>query len=279
MTSQFHDMLRHNYWHQQRLLKLTEPLKQILGIDSFWQHSIGGDGQFISLGNSPDGASHHYEGGVYRTNRLLTQPENFGNGSLLLEGDPEWELVLEQMGPEYPLNHALIIFRKDAKTGRLDGFGFSSEERKPHLLSIYLNNQPLLQSFIDYWIENTQDIYKRLNDDAVNMCALRGEKAFGATRYGQSVPCSNDLTCAFLKQLRRHNPLLKAFESLSLREREVLQACVEGKTAGQTGKELHISQRTVEHHLDSIKGKFQVWTKAELRAAGQQLLQQGIKIQ
>lgn len=277
MNSPFYDMLKHNYWHQDRLLKLTEPLKRVLGIDSFWHYSIGCDGFFTNLGNIPESATHHYDGGVYRTNQLFTHPDNFGSGCQLLEGDPEWESVLKQMEPHFSLKHALAIFRKDPKTGSVNCYGFASRQEKPHLRSLYLNKQSLLQSFVDYWIKNTQDIYQKLNEDAVNMRQLRGEKAFCAP-YEQALPCSNELNYAFLKLLRQDIELLRALDSLSTREREILQACLEGKTAIQTGKELHISRRTVENHLESVKGKFQVLTKAELRAAGQRLLQQGIQI-
>lgn len=51
---------------------------------------------------------------------------------------------------------------------------------------------------------------------------------------------------------------------LSKRETEVLQHTIRGKSANRTGKILHISQRTVEYHLETIKNKMGVYSKFEL---------------
>ena len=51
---------------------------------------------------------------------------------------------------------------------------------------------------------------------------------------------------------------------LSKRQCEVLFYLVRGKTAKSIGKKLNISQRTVEQHLENIKIKMNVYSKAAL---------------
>jgi two-component system, NarL family, response regulator NreC len=55
-----------------------------------------------------------------------------------------------------------------------------------------------------------------------------------------------------------------AFSSLGAREREVLQLVAEGKTSGETAKEMHISIKTVETHRRNIAQKLQLRGTAEL---------------
>ncbi|MFN0007894.1 MAG: response regulator [Planctomycetota bacterium] len=55
-----------------------------------------------------------------------------------------------------------------------------------------------------------------------------------------------------------------AFSTLSSREREVLQLVAEGKTSADTGKEMHISLKTVETHRRNITIKLGLHGTAEL---------------
>jgi len=57
---------------------------------------------------------------------------------------------------------------------------------------------------------------------------------------------------------------VSAFSSLGAREREVLQLVAEGKTSGETAKEMHISIKTVETHRRNIAQKLGLHGTAEL---------------
>jgi len=55
-----------------------------------------------------------------------------------------------------------------------------------------------------------------------------------------------------------------AFSTLGSREREVLQLVAEGKTSGETAKQMHISVKTVETHRRNIAQKLGLHGTAEL---------------
>ena len=57
---------------------------------------------------------------------------------------------------------------------------------------------------------------------------------------------------------------ITAFSSLGAREREVLQLVAEGKTSGETAKQMHISIKTVETHRRNIVQKLGLHGTAEL---------------
>lgn len=57
---------------------------------------------------------------------------------------------------------------------------------------------------------------------------------------------------------------VSAYTTLSAREREVLQLVAEGKTSGETAKQMHISVKTVETHRRNIIHKLGLHGTAEL---------------
>jgi DNA-binding NarL/FixJ family response regulator len=57
---------------------------------------------------------------------------------------------------------------------------------------------------------------------------------------------------------------VSAYSLLGAREREVLQLVAEGKTTGETAKEMHISPKTVETHRRNIVQKLGLHGTAEL---------------
>ena len=52
--------------------------------------------------------------------------------------------------------------------------------------------------------------------------------------------------------------------SCSVREIEVMKLLLEGYSASQIGKEIFLSRRTIEHHLERIKDKLGCTSRAEL---------------
>lgn len=54
------------------------------------------------------------------------------------------------------------------------------------------------------------------------------------------------------------------FQTLTDRQREVLQLTAEGLTSKEIGEKLHISHRTVEKHREKIKEKLEVKTAVEM---------------
>jgi len=57
---------------------------------------------------------------------------------------------------------------------------------------------------------------------------------------------------------------VSAYSTLGAREREVLQLVAEGKTSGETAKQMHISIKTVESHRRNIVQKLGLHGTAEL---------------
>jgi DNA-binding NarL/FixJ family response regulator len=64
--------------------------------------------------------------------------------------------------------------------------------------------------------------------------------------------------------VRNRTPAGSALESLSPREREVLQLLAEGKTSKEIAAALHVSQKTAESHRAQLMERLNIHTVAEL---------------
>jgi DNA-binding NarL/FixJ family response regulator len=86
-------------------------------------------------------------------------------------------------------------------------------------------------------------------------------KAAAGTRYlSRSI---SEIALGTYVQMTEGAPL-DPYQTLTLREREVLQLTVEGLSAAEIARRLHISRRTVETHRANLMGKLGVHNQREL---------------
>lgn len=67
-----------------------------------------------------------------------------------------------------------------------------------------------------------------------------------------------------LKAISEHDKHQSLVEQLTLREIDIINSLLVGRTAKEAGKLLAISHRTVEKHMEKIKEKLCCKTKLEL---------------
>ena len=264
-------MLKHTGVYHKRLRKISEPIRDYFGVDIFGQYTIEENGRFTNLGNCLDTASYHYEGGIYVDNPLFVQPELCQEGYYYLPDHPDWRAIEKKMFNKCPVQASFSVCRKD-QTGKIWGFVLSCSRDQTEMRSRYFNGIPLIDMFIDYWLDSTADIYHKVLADGVNLAELKGRSFHHPLHLPFEEAKSREDKVAFLRQIGVDERLLTTCQRLTKREREVLQYTSQGKTALETGKTLHISRRTVENHVQNLKDKFLVTGgKPELISYGQQL--------
>jgi two-component system response regulator NreC len=91
---------------------------------------------------------------------------------------------------------------------------------------------------------------------------VRAVRDAAAGRRYLSPPVSEIAIDAYIKQAQA-GPF-DPHETLTAREREVLQSAAEGKTCAEIAARLHISQRTVENHRASLMRKLGLQNQTEL---------------
>jgi DNA-binding NarL/FixJ family response regulator len=91
---------------------------------------------------------------------------------------------------------------------------------------------------------------------------VRAVREAAAGRRFLSPPVTERAIDAYIEQARAAQ--LDPHETLSAREREVLQLAAEGKTGAEIAARLHISQRTVENHRANLMRKLGLKNQSEL---------------
>ena len=152
-------------------------------------------------------------------------------------------LILDLMMPGLSGLEALRIIRKRSPRTRVV------------VLSMHDNN-----AFVAEALKNGATGYVLKGSDEENL--VRAVREAAAGRRFLSPPVTERAIDAYIEQARAAQ--LDPHETLTAREREVLQLAAEGKTGAEIAARLHISQRTVENHRANLMRKLGLKNQSEL---------------
>ena len=91
---------------------------------------------------------------------------------------------------------------------------------------------------------------------------VRAVREAAAGKRFLSAPVTERAIAAYIEQSRAAE--LDPHETLTPREREVLQLAAEGRTSSETAGRLHVSHRTVENHRANVMRKLGLQNQSEL---------------
>lgn len=233
----FNDLFRNNERKQDFLKKINAPLQRNFGIDVFWHGIMCENGQLNGICCTyADAFAHFWENHCYKEMEFFVSSTDLKSGYFMLDYDRGYEKYLRKVEEKYPLYHP----------------------------SLYINNLPLLNSYIDYLLESNQHFNMRADETVVDMVALREKQPYLGKVYGQECLQSREKNCAFFKQMGVDPSFLKAAEKLTPREKEVLCASIERKTAVESGNELGLSPRTIQSYIVNAKNRLGILSREEL---------------
>ena len=152
-------------------------------------------------------------------------------------------LILDLMMPGLSGLEALRIIRKRSPRTRVV------------VLSMHDTN-----AFVAEALKNGATGYVLKGSDELNL--VRAVREAAAGRRFLSPPVTERAIDAYIEQARAAP--LDPHETLTAREREVLQLAAEGKTGTEIAARLHISHRTVENHRASLMRKLLLKNQSEL---------------
>lgn len=242
---------------------LCRPLATNFGLDAFAYSSVTTDGYFYQISNVPDHAIMYWDIGLYEKNIFLQSPDSYQAGIYLLRAIPDnsFQQMLDSFNQK-GMDWYLRIVRKENDV--CHQFLFGSTIKNLPFNKLFFHNINLLQTFCDYFLEESREIVKHCDKFTFYLPDLLGEKydcRLIRTAHGIDDETKNN----FLRQIYKHNDdFYLGFCQLSRREMDCIKQFLEGKTARQIGHSLHISHRTVEHHLENIKSKLCCSSKLEL---------------
>jgi two-component system, NarL family, response regulator NreC len=123
------------------------------------------------------------------------------------------------------------------------------------VLSMHSDN-----AFVAEALKNGATGYVLKGSDEENL--VRAVREAVAGRRFLSPPVTERTIDAYIEQVRAAQ--FDPHETLTAREREVLQLAAEGKTGAEIAARLHISQRTVENHRANLMRKLGLKNQSEL---------------
>ena len=167
----------------------------------------------------------------------------------LLEAEPDL-VVVGESGDGLEATHLVERLKPDVLILDLMMPGLSGLEalrvirqRSPRtrvvVLSMHSNN-----AFVAEALKNGANAYVLKGCEEENL--VRAVREAAAGRRYLSPPVTERAIDAYIEQSRAAQ--IDPHDTLTAREREVLQLAAEGKTGGEIAARLHISQRTVENH-------------------------------
>ena len=166
---------QHSFRQLYSLQRLAEPLRVHYGITTFWHYRIDEQGTFFYTGNDPQAMNQFLELNLHRENPFFAHPKLFPAVSLI--GDivdaKAYQKVRDALHSKMNLcNHYLIL--KKPSPDVCEGFGFASSLPDNCIHEAVLQSPQIFESFIDYYLENTQKMRDSLFENRVSIHQVRG---------------------------------------------------------------------------------------------------------
>jgi DNA-binding CsgD family transcriptional regulator len=205
-------------------------------------------------------------------NHFLKEQNYIPPPKLLAPGCHLWDSYIDSSilkVAEDGFNHTHGITFTFQKENYHEVINFSAPSDNKVVQSIYLNRINFLKRFIYYFKERAADLIVSLEKDKLSLgpneiAPSTQSLATLDAMYNEFVRAiGEDKFCDFrlaLNAFTEENHL----QALTLRESECVMGLLAGKSAKVMGRELNISYRTVENHLEKIKQKLNVKTRLEL---------------
>ena len=169
---------------------------------------------------------------------------------------PGSDLFYKERAKRFEMDHGMVLVRH--QKDYLETCCFSGLLSKRPLYNLFMNEQILFSTFMDHFVSKLDRELLGVLNDGLALNDLKDSSP-------KSIPTINReailATCG-----------LSSLLELSDREKECLALFRKGYTYEKIGKILHLSARTVEHYLESVKNKLGIQTRPELYAIAEKLL-------
>jgi DNA-binding CsgD family transcriptional regulator len=242
--------------HNDKIKKACAYLFDCFGFGYFYYYKISDRGHFTGLTSNFKCNLYNTDQKAYLTYPFYRHPKYISSGIIIpseVKAEPFPEL-LNSCKCKFNIHVNLIILNKTANGFEEFGFGSSSHHEMPTTLLV--NELPLLRLFARKFLQDNQFLFSLMEDNQIDLAKL-----IGPTFYERALPeiPKPRGKLAFLQKMG-----IEIDNELSQREIDVVRRLLKGCSASQIAKEIYLSKRTVEHHIERIKMKLSCFSKSEL---------------
>ncbi|NNM60232.1 MAG: helix-turn-helix transcriptional regulator [Legionellales bacterium] len=215
--------------------------------------------------NRPEIAENYFHHLAYLSDPFLRHPDLLPAGITIWEDLPKngFEEYLTREAKTFNLDMGFMFIEKNASQATI--FSVAASKENGRNLSYFINNFSLFRRFFQYYINEIRAFVEQPADNAIDLISLLN-KDFFEPSFPSYI--KNDKQYRFMQQITGQKIHVKF---LTPREKQCLNALLEGLTAKQTASILNLSVRTVEHFLEEIKQKLNCTNKSALFQKAQEL--------
>jgi DNA-binding CsgD family transcriptional regulator len=248
------------YYNQ--MVRFTAPLKDHFGVNHFWYYKISTDGHYSFVGTHSAWNEFCIDNSLLKHFPCLRHPTTQHGGIHIMKAcqKSNFKKVLNVAWEKFNINFNINLVTTIPEG--IEAFGFATCFNDPYADERLINELPLLRQFTKKFKENHERLFLLLEDNQVDLSAQ-----FGSTFYESSqapfILHDRDL---FLKKMG-----MDSFLSLTNREMDVLKFLASGYPASFIASKLFLNKRTIETHIDTIKGKLYCNSKVELIQRAQEI--------
>lgn len=244
-----------------------ESLFYYFNLNHFYYTRITNGGYFTSLDSHADWSQYYASEKLFLRTPYFRQPRLVRKGVRLLKDlrDSAYEDVYNRGKSKFDFNLTLQLI--DEFPDGIEIFGFSSNFSNEMQIALLLNELPLIRLFTKKFREGNPFLFSKLEDNQIDIAGV-----IGAAFYESAIPTTPQCVARqdFLQKMG-----IRCGDPLTPRENDVIKLLLQGYSAGKIAPAIHLSKRTVEHHIERMKEKLGCDSKADLIQKARELERYG----
>lgn len=245
-----------------KIKRICEPLRRTFGIKHFWYSRTTSDGDYFSVASNPEMHDYYHSTKQHLYSPFFHDPRSIKPGFYSYRNikDPNFQESLNLCASKVnvELGACIVLKNKD----ELIRFGYATNpENSLAFNDLVTDNLNLLKKFNNYFLKETKDLLKAIDDDLVHLPAEMGV-AYKILPPGVKPTISLNEKCAFLEKLGFWK--YEKIKRLTPRETDCLIQIKDNLSATKIALHLGISPRSVEKYLENIKNKLDCYSRSEL---------------
>ena len=247
--------------YQTQISKLCDPLFTHFEINYFFYLYISYQAECCVLGTNIDLVQHYFDLDMHKSNPFFTECKQTKTGVYLYDSVKEdgFQSDMQLLEKKYNTKHSCLLVEKEKNGCQIYGFALPTHAVSRE--SLLINQASLLKQFTSYFNDEMALVIQQMKDNPVS---LSNEINFGQNaKHLPHIHLTDSEKCQFLSQIGFKNKLLLQVD-FTRREQECILLFLQGKSAREIAKELFLSTRTIEHHLENIKNKLLCTNRSEL---------------
>jgi hypothetical protein len=163
-----------------QIKKLSKPLKEYLNINYFSYQRIHLDGRYRLIANRPDFLECFLETRFYQSDPFLVDPHFYREGKNVYFMRDNTSLfdnrakeIIRNFEKDFIFSETMLILIKNHHYYEI--FVFTTPIRGENGINLLLVNYHMIEKFIDYFLSNSGEMLREVDEVGTNMAQIRGD--------------------------------------------------------------------------------------------------------